>query len=103
MASSSDIETVRLNTDEPTQDTYSDSELGVLVDANGVAGASAIVWEQKAARYAGLVNVSEAGASHSFSDLHKNAINMASVFGKQTDVVSGVVSSRTKVRKIERL
>jgi hypothetical protein len=101
MASASDIETVRLNVDEPTNDTYSDDEIGAIVDVNGVAGASAIIWEQKAARFASLVNTTEAGASHSFSDLSKNAREMASLYRAQTTVAVST-TSRTRVRKIER-
>jgi len=101
MASISDIESVRLNVDEPSNDTYSDDDVGALVDANGVAGASAIIWEQKAARFASMVNTTEAGASHSFGDLNKNALAMASLFRSQTTAVVNT-TSRTKVRKIER-
>lgn len=102
MASISDIETVRLNTDESTNDTYSDDEISALVDAKGVAGASAIIWDQKAAHYASLVNTSEAGASHSFSDLHKNALTMAKRFDDQVVAASAPASGRVRVRKIVR-
>lgn len=103
MASVSDIETVRLNTNESTTETYSDDAIGALVDASGVAGATASIWEQKAARFSELVNVSEAGASHAFSDLHKNAVTMAAYWGKKNDVEDGTgTAGRPRIRKIER-
>lgn len=103
MASSDDIATVRYNTDEPLPDTFTDDLIDRLIDANGVVGASAIMWEQKAAKLADLVNTSEAGASHSFSDLHKNALNIAAMFRKQqAEAAAPVAVGRVRVRKIVR-
>lgn len=99
MASASDIAQVRRNVDEPTTDTYTDQTIGDYVDANGVAGASQLIWQEKAASYATLVNTSEAGASHSFSDLHKNALAMATAFGAAVVVPT---ADRVRVKKIER-
>lgn len=77
MASVSDIAAVRSNTNEPEDDRYDDDLIGVLVDASGVAGASAVIWRRKAAVYADLVTTSEAGASRNLSDLNKHALEMA--------------------------
>jgi hypothetical protein len=76
MASASEIVEVRENVDEPTPETWDDVSIEELVDAHGVNGASAIIWRRKAAAFAKLVDVSEAGASHNFSELHKNALAM---------------------------
>jgi hypothetical protein len=104
MASTGDIERVRLNTDEPSNDTYSDDEIGALVDSDGVAGATAIIWEQKAANYSKLVNTTEAGASHNFSDLRKAALEMAEWWeAKALDEAEPTTSTgRVRVRKIVR-
>lgn len=77
MATAADILTVRNNTAEPSDSQYTDEDISDLVDSLGVAGTSADIWRQKAARFAGLVNVSESGASHSYSDLSRSALAMA--------------------------
>lgn len=104
MADASDILEVRRNTAETeAESTYTDEVIGGYVDDLGVAGASAKVWEEKAAEYAELVNVSEAGSSHSFSDLHKHAVTSASYWSaKYTAESTVVVSQRPKVKKIVR-
>lgn len=77
MASEAEIAEVRLNAGEPDDvDPYTDAYLSGLIDALGVASASLAVWRTKAAKYAGMVNISEAGASQSFSDLFAHAQTM---------------------------
>ena len=102
MASRSDIDTVRKNVAEPSQDTFTDAVIGAAVDRVGVAGASAELWSQKAAALAELVDVSEAGASHKFSDLHKNALAMSAHWSKLALVATGVVSERIRIKQIVR-
>lgn len=80
MASTSDIAIVRRNVNESTDALYKDDDIGDMIDADGIAGASAAIWREKAARFASLVSVSESGASHSYSDLHKNALAMAKAY-----------------------
>lgn len=100
MASAGDIRTVRQNVDEPTEDSYDDELIGALVAVSGVDVASATIWRRKAASFASLVSVSEAGASHSFGELYKNAVSMAEVFSRP---VSAVAAGRAAVvTKIER-
>lgn len=103
MANASDIETVRRNVNEPTSATYSDTLLSSLVDSLGVAGASATVWREKAARYSELVDVSESGASHKYSDLHKNALTMAEKWSLLIEGPAGTAAGALKIRKIQRL
>lgn len=102
MASTSDIGIVRRNVNESTDETYTDDVISAMVDADGVAGASAAIWREKAGRYSDLVNVSEAGASHAYSDLHRNALNMAKSYGDVTPVEEAPISSRVRVKRIER-
>lgn len=104
MASSDDIATVRKNTNEVTESKWTDTTLDGLIDSFGVAGASAKVWEQKAAEAAELVNTTEAGASHAYSDLHKHCLAMADYWYDQqyaTDNPTPVLN-RVRVKQIER-
>lgn len=103
MASASDITTVRGNTNEPDDVApYTDDYVSGLIDANGIAGASAAIWEQKAASLSEMVDVTEAGASHKFSDLFKSASAMASYWRGQEDELAEALSGRVRVKKIER-
>lgn len=100
MATAGDIRTVRQNIDEPTEESYDDELIAALIDAGGIDVASATIWRRKAAGYATLVSVSEAGASHSFGELYKNAISMAEVFSKP--VTAAATSRAAVVTKIDR-
>lgn len=103
MATPQDIAMVRRNTNEPTTESYTDDEIGDYVDAAGVSVATVIIWRQKAATYAELVDVSEAGASRKFSDLHKHALSMADEFEPKADgTTPGATTARAKVHKIVR-
>lgn len=103
MATGADIAEVRRNVDEQSDDTYSDDYISALVDAGSIASASARIWRQKAAAYADLVNVSEAGSSHQFSDLSKNALAMAASFDVQASGEAVAESGgRVVVRSIVR-
>lgn len=102
MASASDIAEVRRNTDEPDDTNgYTDVIIGGYVDAASVAGASAKIWEEKSAKYVSLVDVTEAGASHKFSDLTKHAEAKA-IYWHGIEVSLGTTAGRVKVRKIVR-
>lgn len=101
MASAGDILQVRRNTNEPdTSGTYSDSVLSNMIDELGLEGASAAIWSEKAATYAELVDTTEAGASHKFSNLHQNALRMAAYWHNQDLILLG--PERTRVKQIER-
>lgn len=105
MATSEDVFQVRVNTNELGREDYSDDILGGIIDSLGsVEAASAEVWDRKAAKFSELVNVSEAGASRSLSDLYKNALSMsdrwrARIPGAEEDATD---ARRAKVFKIER-
>lgn len=103
MASAEEIREVRQNTDEPTQDPYTEDYISALIDQNGINRASEIIWLKKAAGYAHLVDVSEAGASHAFSNLHKNALSMAAQFKARADsAVAPVPAGATTIGRIVR-
>jgi len=98
MASPEDLATVRANTATTNTAPYTDTVVGDMIDAEGVLGASATIWTQKAAEVAHLVDVAEAGASHKFSDLHKNALALAADYRKQADAAVAPVDTTGQVR-----
>ena len=104
MATEAEVLEVRENTNEPSDEWYSDGYLSNLIDAQGVLKASASVWGKKASRYADLVDTSEAGASHKFSDLYKNALAMEAKYlaAATPVVVPDTTSTRPRVSKIAR-
>lgn len=105
MATPEQVAEVRLNTDEPRDsEDWTDTAIDSMLDALGgsVSATSAAIWRKKAAAYAKLVDVSEAGASHKFSDLHRNALEMAKQYDNQAILlgevaVSSVGHARVKV------
>jgi hypothetical protein len=102
MASASDVKLVRRQVNEPTTDDYTDTLIGTYIDEIGITGATIRIWEEKAARYSDLVDVTEAGASHKYSDLHKNAMAIAKHYRsieESSDVTGG---GRPVVKKIQR-
>lgn len=85
----------------------SEADLNIILDSNGGDQnlAAAQVWEIRAAKYHGLVNMSESGSSRSLGDMHKNALGMAGYFrGKFSDAVEdpGDVIPRTRIGRIVR-
>lgn len=103
MASDADILAVRQNTNEPVESsTYTDEDIGELVDAGSVESASATIWRHKAAVYSELYNQSEAGASVAMGDVYKHAKEMADFYASQ---VPGMQPDqpRAKVTKITRV
>jgi len=101
MADASQIAEVRANTNvTETDSVFTGTVIGLLIDAGSVNSASAIIWRRKAAVYAELVDVTEAGASHAFSDLQDKALKMAAQFDSLA-IISGS-AGRPKIRTIER-
>lgn len=105
MATTGDIAAVRDNTNEPEDDRFDDDTIGLLVDASGVAGATAVIWRRKAAVYADLVTTSEAGASRHLSDLNKHALSMATNWDSvktAEDTAAAGGKARARTHRIER-
>jgi hypothetical protein len=105
MATAEEIAYVRRNAALANNDaTWTDAVIGALVDAEGTDVAIATVWEAKAASYVTAVDVTEAGASHKFSDVYKNAVAMAAYWRKRTDAEAEAedLSGRVRVQKIVR-
>lgn len=102
MADPSDIVIVRNNTNEPTTTPYTDDYIGGLIDVAGVTGATVEIWKQKVARYSTSVDVTEAGATHKFSELFDNALKMLAYWeGVAESEIPGTLTG-VRVRVIER-
>ena len=82
MAAAEDIAVVRVNVNEPTEDHYTDAQLGAIIDEydGNLDAASAAIWRVKAGRYADLVDVQEGSSRRSLGDLHEQALAMARTF-----------------------
>lgn len=104
MATVDQIAALRLLIAEDTEEFYADSALSTRIDSaqNNLDQVAYEIWVEKAARYAGLVSISEAGSSRSLSDLHDNALRMVSLFGNRLNAAAAVVSSGVTVRRLSR-
>lgn len=102
MASEAEIDQLRRMVDDRSAPfTYSDTELSDRLDADSAEAVASVIWGEKAAAYADMVNMSEAGSSRNLGDLYKNALTMSTHFAKlQSDedaeavAPQGVVSRR---------
>lgn len=100
MATAEQIAELRGLINEPTEDPYTDVILSVRIDAEPeLRILAATIWREKAARYAGLVDIKEGNSDRKLSQLHKQALAMAEGLTVGVDVVVG---RRTTTRKIER-
>lgn len=80
MATPQEIAALRLLIAETsTTAPYDDATLGALLDAStDQYAAAAIVWDQKAAGVAGLVDISEGGSTRKNGDLYEQYLSMGS-------------------------
>lgn len=88
-------------------DLLTSQEFEQLIDLNddNLNLAAAQVWEIRAGKYHGLVDISESGSSRKMSDMHKNALALAAMYrGKETTVEPEVPDSAgvTRTRRIVR-
>lgn len=104
MATEAAIYSTRVNTNTVgEEETFSDESIGFLVDSLGsIEAASASIWRMKAASAAELVDVSEAGSTRKFSDLHKNALTMATLWDRKVPGFLDSTKKRSKVHLIVR-
>lgn len=104
MATATQIADLRRLIDEPTQDNFTDATLDVRIDAHGDADLrllASTIWREKAAQYAGLVDVREGNSTRNLSQLYKQALEMATSLGGAESVVTTRRPART--RPIERM
>lgn len=87
MATANEVAQLRRMTDVSTDDTvYTEEILASIIDSHpSIEAAAAQVWTEKAAKFAGSVDMSESGSSRSFSQLHKNALAMRDQMAAMAD------------------
>jgi len=86
MASVDELAALRRAADLLADDTtYTDTLIGTLIDSLGVNGAVAVVWREKAAKYASMVSMSEAGSSRNLSDMYDRAVEMQALYERLAD------------------
>lgn len=104
MATSTEIAKVRRMTDAATED-YTDSEINTIIDeqSGDLNLAASEIWEQKAAKYAALVDTSESGSSRKQSALFDKALQMAGFYKGKADEAAEDLSHRSRTRRIVRL
>jgi ABC-type Na+ transport system ATPase subunit NatA len=98
------IDDLRRASNEPADDSdYSDAMLeAILQNAKSVPAAAAVVWREKAAKYAQLVDLQEGETRRNLSDLSGNALDMAKMFQSQADTKSPGGHRPTSVGRITR-
>jgi hypothetical protein len=102
VASNTDIAIVRNNIAEQLDVApFTTAYIGGLVDGGGVSVATLTLWRQKAAGLSSAVDVTEAGASHKFSDRYKNALEQIKYWQGIVDGEGAQLGPR--VVKIERI
>lgn len=84
-----------------------EQQFGDVLDVNegDMDLAAAQVWEIRAGRYHGLVDISESGSSRSMGSMYKNALEMAKFYrGKRADDIPdpGEPILRSTTRRIVR-
>lgn len=94
MATLEEIAELRRMIGEPGSDApWDDAAVGVLIDASSSMNAAAMkAWEQKAASYASLVDISESGSSRRLSQLQEQALRMVTYY---RNIVEGEIATGT--------
>lgn len=102
MATVSEIADLRRMANEPTTAVYTDEALSTLIDASAsLSAAAASIWQEKAARYASLVDVREGSSSRSLGDLYEQALSMSKHYSDAATVAAGG-RKPARTRAIER-
>jgi len=79
MADPAVIAELRRLIDEPTPETFTDEVLSARIDASpDLPALAGQIWREKAATYAGLVDIKEGNSDRKLSQLYKQALEMAS-------------------------
>ena len=81
----------RLISDETEPYTFDDPSLSAFIDsaAGNLNSAAGVVWGVKAARLAGLVDVTEGSSSRKLSQMSDHALKMAAFYGGETATSAG--------------
>ncbi len=99
MATPEQVTELRRLINEPDNvEPWTDAVLGARIDAatGSLTTLAATIWSEKAAQYAGLVDVKEGSSDRKLSQLHRQALDMAASFAP------GDGARGTRTRRIER-
>lgn len=94
-----DIARFRRMIGEPTETSYSDGDITTILQAVTVDTvtnwnlAAMTVWEEKAAKYAGLTDIVESGSERKLSQLHKQALGQVKLYTDKVSAELGVSSA----------
>lgn len=104
MATAEEIAAFRLIVDEQDGTTYTDELLSSRLDAaDDLNALASMIWLEKAAKYARLVDIQEGTSRRSLSQMQEQALAMATKYGGLADVDgTAPVGKRTTTRAIER-
>lgn len=105
MATAQQLADLRLLVSEPDETTYTEQTLSDRIDAavGDLDVVAAQVWEEKAARYARLVDVSEGGSSRKMGDLQDNALLMVKHFNaKIGNRPTGINAGAVRISRLRR-
>lgn len=104
MADNDDYLRLRRMTGEVDSERYTNTDLEEFLTAASMDFnvAASLVWREKAASFAELVNISEAGSSRSDSDLYKNATSQAAYFEGLSGTGEAASTGTTTTRRIVR-
>lgn len=103
MASTSDVDQVRRNANIDADDEkWTFSVISAYVDLVGVAGATARLWDEKAATYADLVDISEAGAQERLGQLHDHALAQQELWAARYATEQGTAVARARTMPLVR-
>lgn len=98
MASGNEIAEVKrgaaILADDPV---YTTEEISALIDSSSVNKTLLRIWREKAAGYASLASMSEAGSSRSLGELHDNALEMIKLYERlvaDEDADAGTTGAR---------
>lgn len=103
MATQEEIEQLRRMTDvDDGDDVYTEEVLSTYIDnlAGNLTAVAAAIWAEKAASYAGLVDVTESGSSRRLSQLHTAALTMAKKYQPDETPDQGGASFTTGMERV---
>lgn len=87
MPTESEIASLRRATGlEADDETYTDELLDGILEDLGFDAAVKAIWREKAATYAGLVDMTESGSSRRLSQLSENALKIAGSWTTEEEV-----------------
>lgn len=89
MAEAADIERVKRLAHPTIIANYSDTDIGAMIDADGVRGTLAELWEERATDTADFTTIKEGSSSREMAKAHDHAKERAAYWRAGTDASVG--------------